>query len=257
MSILILSCTQQNTESPEVNKSSETEVQALFQVSTIDALLQGVFDGTTTLADLAEKGDFGIGTINSLDGEMIVEDGNFYHVRADGKAYPLTEDEETPFASVVKFMPEDTINVTNLTFDSLKELVDSLMGTPNYFYALRVIGNFEHVHTRSVPAQKKPYPSLVEVTSNQPEFDINDTQGMLTGFYCPEFVSGVNVTGYHLHYLNNEKTQGGHLLGFELKSGKLLLDKIDRFEMQLPSSEDFQRSELGIDRTEELKQVEG
>ena len=249
----LMACSEQNPVAVVVN----SQPQALFQVSTIDALLQGVYDGSTSLKELSEKGDFGIGTVNTLDGEMVLENGVFYHVKSDGGVYPLSLDDQTPFASVVQFSPEDTIDVEAVSFEDLKLLIDSLAGSLNYFYAVRVEGAFEYVHTRSVPAQKRPYPPLVEVTSNQPEFNMYETNGMLTGFYCPEFVKGVNVTGYHLHYLTEDKKQGGHLLDFELKSGRLLLDKIDRFEMQLPSSEDFENSEFKTDRSEELKKVEG
>ena len=226
-------------------------------MATIDALLQGVFDGQTSLGDLAAKGNFGIGTFNSLDGEMVLEDGLFFQVKADGKVYRPSTETCTPFASVVKFAPEDSLRINNLDFKELKQLIDSLMGSPNYFYAVRLEGEFESVHTRSVPAQQKPYPLLVEVTRQQPEFNIGQTKGKLTGFYCPEFVKGINIPGYHLHYLTDDKTAGGHLLDFHLKKGKLKLDRIEKFEMQLPGSGDFQNSEFKTDRSDEVKEVEG
>ena len=230
--------------------------QALFQVSTIDALMQGVFDGNTKLSDLAVKGDFGIGTINGLDGEMVLENGQFFQVKSDGKVYRPSGETLTPFASVVKFAPEDSMEVQNIDFPKIQHLIDSLMKSPNYFYAIRLEGEFESVHTRSVPAQQKPYPELVVVTRHQPEFDIPHTFGKLTGFFCPEFVKGINITGYHLHFLSDDKTSGGHLLGFQLKSGKLKLDRISKFEMQLPESGAFQKSEFKTDRSAEVKEAE-
>lgn len=231
--------------------------QSLFQVSTIDALLQGDYDGYTTLKELSAKGDFGIGTVDALDGELVVENGQFYQVKSDGKVYRPSADTKTPFASIVRFAPEDSVNVQNLNFDQFKLLVDSLMKSKNYFFAIRLEGNFELVHTRSVPGQQKPYPPLVVVTQNQPEFNLTETHGKLTGFYCPEFVKGINIPGYHLHYLSDDKTSGGHLLNFRLKSGTLKLDKIQNFEMKLPESGSFQKTEYKTDRTEELKKVEG
>ena len=82
-------------------------------------------------------------------------------------------------------------------------------------------------------------------------------KGNWTGFFCPEFVKGINVSGYHLHYLSDDKTFGGHLLDFKLKSGILKLDKIQKFEMQLPESDSFQKTEYKTDRTGELEKVEG
>ena len=51
------------------------EHHALFQASTIGALLEGRFDGDITVAELAERGDLGLGTLNGLDGELIVRSG--------------------------------------------------------------------------------------------------------------------------------------------------------------------------------------
>jgi acetolactate decarboxylase len=230
--------------------------QALFQVSTIDALMQGVFDGNTKLSELSKKGDFGIGTLNALDGELVLENGQFFQVKADGKVYRPSGETLTPFASVVKFAPEDSMEVHNLDFSKLKHLVDSLMRSSNYFYAIRLDGQFESVHTRSVPAQQKPYPELVVVTRVQPEFNIPETHGKLTGFFCPEFVKGINISGYHLHFLSDDKTSGGHLLDFQLKSGMLKLDRISKFEMQLPESGDFQKSDFKTDRSAQVKEAE-
>lgn len=231
--------------------------QALFQVSTIDALMQGVFDGNTTLTELAVNGDFGIGTLNALDGELVLEDGQFFHVKSDGKVYRPSGEALTPFASVVRFAPEDSVPVHDLNFSGLKHLVDSLMRSSSYFYAIRLEGEFESVHTRSVPEQQKPYSQLVEATRNQPEFNIPPTTGKLTGFFCPEFVKGINIAGYHLHFLSDDKTSGGHLLGFKLKSGILKLDRIKNFKMQLPESGAFEKSEFMTDRSEQVKEVEG
>ncbi len=246
--ILLISCTKQ----PLVVKESR-----LFQVSTIDALLQGDYDGYTSLKEISGKGNFGIGTVNALDGELIFEDGKFYQVKSDGKVYRPSIELKTPFASVVQFLPEDSLEIKDFSFRQMKLLIDSMMTGKNYFYAIRIEGEFSYVHTRSVPIQSKPYPSLAVVTQNQPEFTIQQTTGKLTGFYCPDFVKGINIPGYHLHYLANDKLSGGHILDFQLKSGKLKLDKIRHFEMLLPESGSFQKTEYKTDRSAELIKVEG
>ncbi len=57
--------------------------QSIVQISTIDALLQEVYDGQTTLTDIGELGNFGIGTFNGLDGEMLMVDGKFYQIKSN------------------------------------------------------------------------------------------------------------------------------------------------------------------------------
>lgn len=85
----------------------------LFQVSTIDALMQGVFDGFYSFNDLMARGDFGIGTFDALDGEMVALDGEYYQVRADGVAYPVQGDMTAPFAAVTRFEADQTAALEN------------------------------------------------------------------------------------------------------------------------------------------------
>lgn len=236
----------------------ENEYQEIVQISTIDALMQGVFDGATSLSDLTGMGDFGIGTFNALDGEMTFLDGVFYQVKADGKVYePNVHSTKTPFVTVTFFDPEWTRPVSALDYDALKGTIDSLKTSPNLFYAIQVKGTFSYVKTRSVPAQEKPYPTLAEVAAHQPEFEARFVSGTLAGFYCPPYVTGINVTGYHLHFISDDKHFGGHVLELELQEGTILLDQVSRFRLILPEEGDFLDADLTEDLSDELDDVEG
>src|SRR5512136_3059319 len=143
----------------------------LFQTSTIGALMQGVFDGNTTFKDLRSYGDFGLGTVQSLDGEMVELDGLFYQVKSDGVAYRLNDSTKTPFAEVTFFKLDEIVilnGTSNLT--QLGEYLDSRLSTTNIFYAIRIDDTFDYVKTRSVPIQSKPYPTLAEAVEDQKIF---------------------------------------------------------------------------------------
>ncbi|HZE20419.1 MAG TPA: acetolactate decarboxylase, partial [Desulfobaccales bacterium] len=47
---------------------SAAESRLLFQTSTLQSLMSGVYDGNLTFKELACHGDFGLGTFNGLDG---------------------------------------------------------------------------------------------------------------------------------------------------------------------------------------------
>ncbi len=53
----------------------------ITQVSVIDALMIGRYDGVMPIPELLRHGDFGVGTLDHLDGEMIILDGRAYQVR--------------------------------------------------------------------------------------------------------------------------------------------------------------------------------
>lgn len=238
-------------------KELEIQEQTVVQVSTIDALMMGIYDGTTTLENLSEWGDFGIGTFNKLDGEMLLLDGIYYQIKADGNIYKPDTELKTPFSTVTFFNPEITYNVSSFSYDKLKIKVDSLFLSTNLFYAIKLHGTFHSIKTRSVPAQQKPYPSLLEVTKNQPEFEAKSVTGTLSGFYCPPFVTGINVPGYHLHFISDDLDFGGHVLEFELDAGFLELDQISNFRLFLPTEGDFLETNLNEDLSGDLEEVEG
>ena len=149
----------------------------LFQTSTIDALLEGKYDGDVSFAELEDRGDFGLGTLDALDGEMIALDGDFYQVKADGRAYPVGKQLRTPFAVVTFFEPNlSRMLATPMDFEALGAYLDRLVGGETSCYAVRVDGRFDYVKTRSVPRQRKPYPPLAEVVESQPTFELHDVR---------------------------------------------------------------------------------
>ena len=207
----------------------------LFQTSTIEALLEGNYDGDVSFAELADRGDFGLGTLDALDGEMIALDGAFYQVKADGLAYQIDGQTRTPFAVVTFFEPGPPHALpAPIDFAGLCAGVDGLVGETGACCAVRVDGLFEHVKTRSVPRQRKPYPPLVEVVEDQPTFDLHDARGSLVGFRFPDHTRGLNVPGYHFHFITDDRTAGGHVLGCRLTRGELRVDREADLRLELP-----------------------
>src|ERR1700760_776626 len=105
---------------------------AVYQTSTMGALLEGIYDGDVTIAELLTHGDFGLETFNHLDGEMVVLDGVCYHLRADGSVHVAAADERTPFAAVTFFRTTLSIQVpTRVTKDQLQALIESKVDSGN------------------------------------------------------------------------------------------------------------------------------
>jgi len=229
----------------------------VFQNSTINALLEGVYDGSITYGELRRHGDFGLGTFNALDGEMIAVDGGFYQVKADGIAYSVADDQRTPFATVLFFRPALRRSLTaSLDYEQLQTLVDGLMEGPNLFYAVRVDGRFASVTTRSVPRQEKPYPPLAEVAKTQPVFHLDNVSGTLAGFRFPDFARGLNVPGFHLHFLTEDRRAGGHVLDLVLECGEVAIDASARFHLELPTDPIFLHADLDRVPGDELDRAE-
>jgi acetolactate decarboxylase len=163
----------------------------------------------------------------------------------------------TPFAVVTFFQgPAVSYPQSSLDFQGLIKYVDDQIPTKNIFYAVRVDGLFKYVKTRSVFKQQKPYPRLTEALKNQPEFTAKNVRGTLVGFRCPPFVGGVNVPGYHLHFITKNGSAGGHVLDFQTEAVNVRIEGISEFRMILPRNKSFYDSDLTGEKRGELDKVE-
>src|SRR6266853_202795 len=81
-----------------------------YQISTSAALVQGVSEGAVSSRKLLANGDFGLGTFEHLDGEMVVLDGSIYQGRGDGTVEARRDDFQIPFAVVSLVQPEFRFN---------------------------------------------------------------------------------------------------------------------------------------------------
>ena len=194
--------------------------ETLSQFSTIDAVMQGIYDGPATFAEVKRHGDFGIGTVNRLDGEMLGLDGVFYQVRADGKVHVIPDSMKTSFAPVSFFTGKHHARIPNLSsFSALQKWLDGHLGSRNFFWSVRIHGEFPVIKVRSISQQQHHYRPLAEVAKSERVFEYRNITGTLLGFRCPPYIKGMNVPGYHFHFLSDDKSQGGHVLGLSSKQG--------------------------------------
>jgi acetolactate decarboxylase len=230
----------------------------LYQVSTIDALQQGVFDGIQPIGELKHHGDFGIGTFDALDGEMIVLEGIVYQALADGSVLVVPDSLTTPFATVTYFENDFTITTAEpMNFSAFTVAMTDALPTQNMVYAVSFHGTLPSVTVRAIPAQQKPYPTLSEAAANQSVYTYSNATGSVVGFYTPVFFEGLNVVGYHLHFISDDRQTGGHILEFTVpENTPVEYDITPEFTMILPTSGDFTEVDLSQDLSEELAAVE-
>ncbi len=235
----------------------DVDRDTLFQTSTIDALLQGVYDGSMTFDELATHGDLGIGCGDRLDGELVGVDGEWYLVRTDGRAYPVAGTATTPFAAATFFDPDMTVTIDEpMNLTALEGYLETELPSENLFYAIRMDGTFPRVVTRSVPIQEKPYPRLADVVANQTVFTFENVTGTAVGFWTPALAEGINVPGYHLHFITSDRAAGGHLLDMTVAEGSVQIDTTTNFTMALPLGGDFWTVDLSGDLSDDLERVE-
>jgi acetolactate decarboxylase len=220
---------------------------AAYQSSVMAALLAGIYDGEMTVAELLTHGDFGLGTFNHLDGEMVVLDGTCYHLRSDGGVGVADPQDRTPFALVTDFSADTEFDASPSTRQELARTLDERAASSNLLYAIRVDGTFSEMRTRTVSEQHKPYPPLTEATAHQAEMKFDEVSGTLVGFRAPDYEQGITVAGYHLHFIDESRTRGGHVLDFELTRATVAISVLSDLYLSLPRRGPFLSAELGGD----------
>ncbi|MEJ1155170.1 acetolactate decarboxylase [Microbacterium marmarense] len=228
----------------------------VFQASLLSALLDGVYDGDLTVGELLEHGDFGLGTFNGLDGEMLVLDGICYRLRADGTVGEVDAAELTPFAVITRFAPEVTLSIDHtMTRDEVVAMIESAVGTANYLFAVRVRGRFAMVQTRTVVKQTKPYVGMREAVRDVPALTFADTTGTVAGFRTPLYERGISVPGGHVHYVDDAHTHGGHVIDFTIENGTVEICRGTDLELRLPLTDAFKNAQLSPDDLDEQTRV--
>ncbi len=230
----------------------------VFQTSLMSALLDGIYDGEMTVAELLGQGSFGLGTFNGLDGEMIILDGRCWQMRSDGGVRPAKLDARTPFAVVTNFVTDISEAVPEHSLRSdLSKLVDSLTLSPNYLYAVRFTGEFDWITTRTVRRQAKPYRRMVETTDNELTLTFEHVTGVMGGFRTPVYEQGISVPGCHVHFVDDARTRGGHVLDFQMASGTVEVCLGTDLRLSLPRTHEFAEADLAPANLEdELQRTE-
>lgn len=225
----------------------DVDHQTIFQVSTVGALVEGVYEGAVRIGTLREHGDFGLGTFEGLDGELVALEGDFFRIRTDGALHRVGDDVLSPYAMVTHFTPDRVVTVPGCAdFDALCLALDQLRDSTNHFFAFRLDGNFGSMHVRA--ACKVPEgTSLVAATAQQREWMLDELRGTVVGFWSPGYAAHFDVPGYHFHAVDDARERGGHLLGCSTDTLEVGVARLDQLTVALPETADFLTARLDDD----------
>ena len=234
--------------------------ETINQVSLLQGLTFGDYNGSVTVKELKELGDIGIGTFDALNGELIMLDGEVYRAAGDGTIEVVKDSETIPFCDVTFFDSDESETLSGIAdVAGLKDVLDKkveAMGS-NKFYMIRIDGTFDEMHVRSEYAQEEPYEPLATVLeTDQTFFDYEGIKGTVVGLYCPTYMDRLNAVGWHFHFVSDDRKAGGHVLDLKFSSAEVKWDKTAGFNMVLPDNEMFNGFDLTIDQSEDIKKVE-
>jgi acetolactate decarboxylase len=114
----------------------------------------------------------------------------------------------------------------------------------NHPYAFKITSTLATLKLRSVPKQSEPFPSLTNVIAQQTTFDLRNLTGTLVGYWTPEYLGSLNATGYHLHFISDDKQRGGHMLDCSLAEAIIDIDDLDSVMLLIPQNTAFQQTDF-------------
>ena len=258
MSLFFIIFSSINAQTTSDNSSAERDV--INQVSLLQGLTFGDYNGSVSVAQLKELGDTGIGTFDALNGELIMLEGIVYRAAYDGTIEVVADEETIPFSNVTFFDNDENIQISGIdNVNTLKEKLNEKISQTgdNRFYMVKVEGVFNTMQVRSELPQEKPYkPLAVVLETDQTFFDYENIEGTVVGLYCPEFMNDLNAVGWHFHFISDDRQAGGHVLNLSAEDIEVSIDQSDYFAMVLPDNEMFTNFDLTIDQSEDIKKVE-
>ena len=199
-----------------------TPDDATFQLQLAHVLLEGGYDGVSTMAEALRGGDHGLGTLDRLDGELVVVDGEPWQVDFHGVARLVPPEATTPFVVVSHLQSPSTRTLRDCSREQVAAVVEELVHDAGAVVAVRLEGTFTRVLVRSVPPQTPPYRPYSEVcATDEVRWELAPFEGVFVGFRFPDLAEGATIAGLHLHGLAADRSTGGH--NYELHVHEALL----------------------------------
>lgn len=233
----------------------------MYQVSTLQALALGYTRGVITVRELMEHGETGLGTFEDVNGEMIAIDGKCYRATENGAVEEAGDDRGVPFSAVGymdkcrEFEISGDYDMASLK-DELNNRIEEDFGL-NSMHIIQITGMFEKVYARSEAPYRSHHITLKSMLEKtQTSFEFDNIRGSIVGVYFPDYMDGINASGWHLHFVNEDRTMGGHVYDLNMKKSLVRLAKRSSIEIQLPKDAAFDTYTLKNASKEEIKQVE-
>ena len=219
----------------QANSGATPDKDTLFQLAAFNTFSTGKYEGVMTYSELEQYGDFGIGTFDGINGEMIALNGVFYQIPRTGVPKEVDPTQTAPYATVTYFEADKNFTVAGLNFTELKTYLDGqLSSSKDVIYAIKVSGTYDYVQARSPQKQTEPYPDINNALKTQAVFNLTDVSATAVGFWFPSSMDGVDYAGYHLHIITDDHTAGGHILDCIINNATVQVGVINKYSLVLP-----------------------
>ncbi|WP_426278608.1 acetolactate decarboxylase [Chryseobacterium sp. S-02] len=237
LSLLALFCSVSGFAQQKGKSQKKSQQERIWHYSMIDAMRRGIYEGTHTVKELKTHGDFGLGTFNHLNGELIALDEIIYRIPPSGKVEVASEDLKSPFTSLTFFKAdlEKTIVFTG-SLEELEEKILEILDTQNLPYAIKIETVFSNIRVGGAdPISASDTTELATLMKVRPQYKSENIKGTMVGYFTPSLLSNVDLSPFHFHFISEDKKFAGHLMSGQFKNAeiKIYLNKKNGYDVEL------------------------
>lgn len=99
---------------------------------------------------------------------------------------------------------------------------------------------------------------MIEAVKTQPIFDFENIEGTIAGFRTPQYAHGIAVAGYHLHFIDKNRSTGGHVFDYTVENATIRISKKQYLNLRLPETEEFFKADIDrADLASDIAEAEG
>jgi alpha-acetolactate decarboxylase len=197
----------------------------IFQFSTYSALAAGFTLGQPRTSDLTTHGTDGLGVYE--DGSlMILLDEQACAIRKEGTVVPAPMNDRLAFAMVTIFRPTHHVELPELSFEGLEELMES-----------SELGPARGINTIMPFKMRAKFSSVSLGTGGT----LSAIEGTIFGFVVPKWMRDTCGPRIQAYFLNEDESKSGRVEGFEIDEAvNLGFAKCGRFHLGFPQAPEWE-----------------
>jgi acetolactate decarboxylase len=203
---------------------------ALYQSTPLAYLQAGNYNTSITTGQFKSIGNFGIGTFDGFAGEAVMLDGVVYQISGDGKITTPPDQAKLFFGSCILFDVEKRFTMRHVqSYTDFQKALQGYFSTNLHIRAIQVEGTFKSLRVSCIEKQAPPYKPFNEASRQAKMYTWKEMRGTLVGFWTPPSVpEAVMAPGFHLKFISEDKTMGGHVIDFQADKLTILMKNIMR-----------------------------
>lgn len=220
--ISLLSCSNPSDKAVNTVDANHDKV---WHYSIIDAMRRGIYEGTHTVEELKNHGDFGLGTFNHLNGELIALNGVIYRIPPSGLVEVAADTLKSPFTSLSFFKAEQKKSIRfSGNFEELQKQILEMLPSKNLPYAIKVEGKWNEIIVGGAdPIPATDTTALATLMETRPQYNAKVLKGTMVGYFTPSVMSNIDLSPFHFHFISQDKKFAGHLMTGILKDAEIVI----------------------------------